>query len=481
MDKLLLKAQTNNFLKIFEMAVSGHTIIQKIANFLYGVVILVLAGSAYSSICYPPNYIPKVTDNWKNLNIYDIVTVNGTQSCPFGYEEVNFPYVWPGSYSGCYCAYNGRIYEDSCTGNQQSQGCVEVPETSSFEMRVWRGSILCVWRGGTSVFWASNPDSCDSKYNEKGERVDFVKCGNGDYSICAEKTLGCPVNKVKLQNAQEPGPNDFGYQVYFGEEMVLYYDKSPDSNDLPIVDLAISQEGICFQEYNEEPKDLYYPLLKEKPNKCEYEDSRYTQLDSLPQEKFFNENNQQDVVNTLPQLNSTSYNYIFSYRRSILWKEPCKGGYFSMENLDGNEDALERSENIQIALLVADCILAFYLMILDPIMYTCFYRKSEVDINEYDQPLFSMGVVERFLKIASLPVLIAACVITTKYNIWYYNLENRYCSDPLTNASFEFVNYVLNDTYAYNWSNFAVTLSLLFLDIVLSTMLFISKTRENFG
>lgn len=126
------------------MGISGHTKTLKVLDALYAIVILILAGSAYTSICFPYNHIGDVVDNWQTLSIYDIVTVNSSQSCPFGYDEINRVATWPGTIEGCYCSFNQKIFEDTCTSSQIKQGCTVVSETSPFSMRVWRGRVMCV-------------------------------------------------------------------------------------------------------------------------------------------------------------------------------------------------------------------------------------------------------------------------------------------------------------------------------------------------
>lgn len=86
---------------------------------------------------------------------------------------------------------------------------------------------MCVWRGGTSVFWAPTPPGegnlCEEEQSEDGTIVEFTRCGKGDYAICSHKSLGCPVSKMKVQSSSEPRPNGYECSVFLGGDLVLYF------------------------------------------------------------------------------------------------------------------------------------------------------------------------------------------------------------------------------------------------------------------
>lgn len=68
------------------MGLTFESKISKVVNVIFAIVILVTASVAYSSISHPDNHVDNIVDNWKELNIYDIVTVNANESCPIGYS-----------------------------------------------------------------------------------------------------------------------------------------------------------------------------------------------------------------------------------------------------------------------------------------------------------------------------------------------------------------------------------------------------------
>lgn len=472
------------------MALSAHTKWLRLWNFLFGIVILILSGSAFTRICSPPDHIfrifhVEVISNWKRLSIYDLHTVSSTDSCPFGYEGITRATEWPGTYEGCFCAATGEVIEGACTTDQTTKGCVLIPATISFSMHVWRGRTLCIKRAGTSVYWAPKPDSstCPSKKDVHGNTVEFTKCGTGDVAVCQEASIGCPINRIKIQNSTEPSPSGYARYIYFGGGYNLYFDYgNSTSTEAPIIDFGISEGSICLQNAGDEGTKTksYYSLLKKSPSGCKYTDGRFEVLDQVDEVTFYQNNDLQNIV-SLPELDlDPSIIYYFSLRRSILWKEVCHEHYYSMSTLYDNKDPLKYILNLHIALLVVQCIFATYLMIVDPILLYCLYKRSEEEINEYDQPIYSVLVFEKILKLIMIPVLLTVCVIVGYYRNWFYNLEERCCSDPVTNECFGFVDYVLNDLYGLDWANFSVVVVVLIVDMISGLCLFVSRTKENY-
>ncbi|CAG9319185.1 unnamed protein product [Blepharisma stoltei] len=465
------------------MGISAHTKTLKILDALYAVVILVLSGIAYTSICFPENHINEVIDNWKMLSIYDIVTVNSSQSCPFGYDEINRVAQWPGTNEGCYCSYNGDVIDSPCTSSQTKQGCTAVSSTAPFNMRVWRGRVLCVWRGGTSAYWApvAGNESCPSLTDIYDHEVEFIKCATGEFQLCQESSLGCPINKVLLQNSSDPRPDGYSNSLYFGDDLVLYYGiGDEDSTDLPIIDIAITQGNPCFESESGDSKS-YYPLLKETPEECTITDDRFVTIDSLSEESYYQDNDNQDIL-SLPEFTLEENSlYYLSYRRSILWKKVCQTRYFTREKLHRYDDPLHEVYGLQLALLIVDSIFAFYFIIVGPLLYWWCYRRSEEDLTEFDKPLLTLTILEVFCKILVIPFLLCACVVCGYYRNWYRDLDYRVCSDPLTAAGLKFVDYVLTDPYRLNWAHFGVTLFMLLLQIIVWIMLFVKRTKDNFG
>jgi hypothetical protein len=473
------------------MAISSHTKWLRFLNLLFSIVVLVLAGNSYTRICTPPNHVNgilsvDIIDNWKRLSIINIATVNGSDSCDFGYEEVTMSTQWPGTNAGCYCKSSSTLTVGSCSSSKLSAGCQTVPATVPFAMNVWRGRKLCVLRAGTAVYWAPDPnaDGCPSKTDMHGNSIDFVKCGVGDIAVCQEASLGCPVNRIKLQLANQPQPSDFSFKAYFGDDFVLYYDKgNSTTSQAPIIDFGISEGTICLQNPGDETSagKVPYPLLKTVPPGCDYYDTRFEKIDQIDEVTFYNDNDLQNIT-SLPMLQLNSNNqYYFSWRESILWKTVCQDHYYSMKTLHNNNDPFKYVLALHIVVLVFETVFCAYLVVADPLLLYFCYRKAEEEINEYDQPLYAILIIEKFLKLILVPIVLITCVVVGYYRNWYSNLEARCCSDPVTNACFGFVDYILDDLYSLDWANFSVIVVVLIVDMISGLCLFVSRTKENFS
>ena len=354
-------------------------------------------------------------------------------------------------------------------------------------MTSWRGRILCFKRGGTSVYWAPNVNSegCPSKTDVHGNIVEFIQCGTGDIAVCQEAGIvNCPINRAVVQLATDPAPPDYSEFVYLGEGSLLYYSYgNSSSTDAPIIDFAISEGDVCLQNVGDEasPGKTYYSLLNKIPSGCKYYDTRFFSLDNVNETEFYNDNNLQNIMSLQGFAPNPENNYMLSMRRSILWKEVCHDDYYSMSTLHDNKDPLKYILNLHIALLVLESVFAAYLIIVDPLLLYCFYKKSEEEINEYDQPLYTVLVVEKLVKIILIPVLLTICIVVGYYRNWFYNLEARCCSDPLTNSCFGFVDYILDDLYKLDWANFSIVVVVLIIDMLSGLCLFVSRTKENYS
>jgi hypothetical protein len=357
-------------------------------------------------------------------------------------------------------------------------------------MRVWRERVLCLWRGGTSIYWAPTPNTdgtCDSLEDVYGNQVNFVKCGQGNYQYCSEESLGCPVTKVLLQKASLPRPDGYPYSAYFGDDLVLYFDRGSDSSEeMPIIEIKITEGQVCFEDPGDEgnTSKSYFKLLKQTPSFCDEYDARYTVLDSLGDKTYTTQNYNSDTEDLSDLLNtilSDTNLWQLSYRRSILWKEKCQRGSYAREHLDDREDPVDNVKRTQLMSLITIILLSTYIIIVDPLLWYFLYRRSEEDINEYDQPLKTLYVLEKILKLIWTAILVIAVINCAYYRNWYYNVENYCCSDGVTNASFQFVDWVMGDTYRYNWSSFGLTVGLIMIEMIAATLLFISRTKENFN
>ena len=410
------------------------------------------------------------------------------ESCPFGYETVTVPTKWPGSNAGCYCA--GDITKGKCLSSDITKGCIDIPATISFQMNVWRGKILCILRAGTSVYWAPQPDlnasSCPTKTDIYGNVVNFVMCGTGDYAVCQEESVGCPINRILLVEPKQIGPVDYSGSVDFGDGYQLYYDYGNSTSPyLPIIDFAISEGYVSLQNPGDECgyNPYSYSLLLSPQKECEYVDARYSIIDSQGAISFFKDNNLQNITNLQGFSFYVSQNntYYLSMRTSILWKDVCHDHYYSRSTLQNNKDPLAYVLNLHIVVLVVESVFAAYLIIGDPLLLYFCYKKTEEEINEYDQPLYSILIIEKFLKIILVPILLTTCIIVGYFRNWFYNLEARCCSDATTNACFGFVDYILDDLYKLDWANFSVVVVVLIIDMISGLCLFVSRTKENYA
>ena len=350
-------------------------------------------------------------------------------------------------------------------------------------MQSWRGRILCVWRGGTSQYYAplydSDTDTCPPSKDIYSDLVTFKRCGSDLSAHCSESGLSCPITRMALQGPGEPTPTGFSFAEYFGDNMVLHYDNDEESKDLPIVDVTITRGPVCYEDPGDEGYGVYPLALVSKPP-CTYNDSRYTVIDQIPETEYFADNDFEGVAN-LPRLGlSSDRNWTFSVRRSVEWLPQCAYGSFSMVDVNDHNQPIEDVTKVQIALLVAVCVICGYMLIVDPVLSCIIYTKNEEDINEFDRPLANLAVLEKLLKLLLLPFTVAAVWVTTYHHNWFNSLTSRCCSDPLTNATFNFVNFSVHDTFVMDWAMFTLSLFILLADSVFGVTVFILRTKENF-
>lgn len=461
--------------------------VSKVLNILWALVMIILAVLAYLSLSSPPNHIQDVLDNWQQPPIYALKTVPKTQSCPFGWETISRVGHWAGSQAGCYCSSTNSLRQGPCADSDLSQNCVDVPETAPFDLQSWRGRIFCLWRGGTAVYYASaynsdSADPCPSKTDTYGNTVAFRACGKGLGSHCAEEGLSCPVSSMQLQGPGQPTPTGYPFAEYFGDSQVLYYSNDASSSSLPIIDITITRGPVCYEDPGDEsfPGTEPYKLLISTPEQCEYNDTRYILLDQIPETEYFQDNDFQGVVN-LPGLGlKADKNWVLALRRSIEWLPHCSTGTFSMLDVSAHRDPLPAITRVQIALLVAVCVLCGYLLLPDPLLNCLLYAKSSDDISEFDAPLRGMFTLERLVKLLLLPFTIAAVWIVTYHHNWFLDLTAKCCSDPLTNATFDFVEFATDDTFLMDWAMFCLNVAILLADSVIGITVFILRTKENF-
>jgi hypothetical protein len=306
------------------MGLTFETKISKVVGFAFGIVIVVCASLAYHLISHPDNHVDDIVDNWKELNIYDIVTVTAGENCPIGYSLVNDMYEWPGSVSGCVCGNKVQ------TGDCEESGCSKIKSTPKFKMSAWRGHKICLFRAGTSVYYAVDDDDCSDTEKKDGDKVRFVKCGSGDKSFCVEESLGCPITKIEIVSVREPRPSGLPYSAPVGDSYVIYYERgNADTNELPIVELSISDGDPCLDRGSDTKDKPYYSLINSKDDECDESDPRYVKIDEISEANYFKSNNHYDITN-LPRFTmNNDVIWTLSYRRSIEWSTDCRDNRFS--------------------------------------------------------------------------------------------------------------------------------------------------------
>ena len=290
-----------------------------------------LTGSTYE-------YIYKLALNWNQGPIVDIVTVDNSQPCQNGYSPL-INNKWEGTVLGCDCTnllLGSGIRRRACSRGKNSgeNSCLDIPPIAPMPYSLWKNSKICVKKIQNSYLdftIVASADSCPSTMRICGI-IDSL-----NNKLCIPTATKCPINKIQILQNSDPMPSDFQYTtIAMNNNNKLIYTTDNVSGKFPI-DLIVSDgvpcEDIRYENYKSQPyilENYGFGASCPEPNEVSQNvlDNRYQLLDSYVRLSLYQENNIYLLLQRLPLIASTNYNYqtnLYS-RNYIGFSTSCKNG-----------------------------------------------------------------------------------------------------------------------------------------------------------
>ena len=159
-------------------------------SIIFALVSVALAVSTYSTLSKSATQVEPILRNWQQSPLVDIKFVLSGAACPAGsISDMQTVLKWPGVSSlGCACPVSSQIASSSteCTTDQVSKGCVQDAAISEMPLDAWRGTKICLVRGGQPVIKESADGSLWTRPNP-AEAIPH-QCPEG-YRRCGRTTM----------------------------------------------------------------------------------------------------------------------------------------------------------------------------------------------------------------------------------------------------------------------------------------------------
>ena len=220
-----------------------------------------------------------------------------------GYYSL-FNYTFAGVNENCYNNITHKFLNKSCSLTNNTIPIEAIPEKT---LSIWRDKNICVKRmQNTTSNLKIVKDKCPENYNQCG----LINSHNDDNSttlnqkiLCVKNIIECPINFFIITDAIEPFSNSSIYtkrELFNG--MYLIFSNKIVNSVIPI-DFKIS-EGLypCLETERRSNLTVQFPLLNNldifncnrshysiEPDNTGY-DTRYTKVDTVSKEQFFQEN-----------------------------------------------------------------------------------------------------------------------------------------------------------------------------------------------
>ena len=263
------------------------------------------------------NHVQDITRLWKDQPIVSMYVSSGNQegACSFGFDALPLDNAaLPGiSATSCGCTENPYGYSSSiapCFGQGEHSGyCMPLEALQPAESLRWRGSTLCVKRGGRPAatykdLYAGRPHPNKHGHCPHGYR----KCGEGknqdEGAICFPDDIECPITNIMiLPKSSFPLPNE-GWEpagTFLNDNYVLYF-RREHIGELPIMNVTVAltefagmanTRGQCFRGEIQSPgriqgsKTSLWAYNSALPPACEDSDPRYKLADHLSLEDAY--------------------------------------------------------------------------------------------------------------------------------------------------------------------------------------------------
>ena len=247
-----------------------------------------------------------------------------------GYYSL-FNYTFAGVNENCYDTNTHKFLNKSCSLTNNTIPIEGIPEKT---LSIWRDKNICVKRmQNTTSNLKIVKDKCPEDYNQCG----FINTNNNyNYTttnqkiLCVKNIIQCPINFFIITDDIKPFNHSSIYTIkeLFNGMYLVFSNKIVDSV-IPI-DFKIS-EGLypCLETERRSNLTVQFPLLNNLDisncNRTHYSftlndtgyDTRYTKIDTVTKEQFFQDNDLDLDYRELPNITG-------------VWESDIKSSYYSM-------------------------------------------------------------------------------------------------------------------------------------------------------
>jgi len=461
---------------------------------MYGIV---STGLAIASFCYLYADVTVLVDdivaNWHSKAIMDIQA--SPYKCPEGYENA-YNYVWPGTYSGCWCGdispYDKNYYEIKsdlsrgyCDYNQTKAGCDDVRPTSSRPLNIWStvngtGTVLCVKRSNET--WAQAA-------SQSGETCppNMTKCGKSVNNAFCTHDSQCPINDIKMSNLILPEDSDVLFECNRDNDCVIMaqdpssasiikYQRGDSFDALPTSQLRLNEYSMCFDTIQDDytPGRGSYGLLVRSKSDCGQQGAPLWNKSAfhLTEAQLFDLNGLTEVIKYLSDFGFYSgrhtgadYQYNLFSRSYIPWSPQCRD---QMATLSDKSTELSKLKTIQLVLMIITIIIFGVLGVLVPyiICISGVLYKGDTETCQ---------IVELICKVIQIPLQIYGFVVASHQMASYRSIVDRGCSSTDILVLFNSVKNDISITYYGN----AATLVFSGIMLLMSCIFVVSSRIED--
>lgn len=258
-----------------------------------------------------------------------------------GYYSL-FNYTFAGVNENCYNNITHKFLNKSCSLTNNTIPIEAIPEKT---LSIWRDKNICVKRmQNTTSNLKIVKDKCPEDYNQCGF-INSISTKNDEQTrkiLCVKNIIQCPINFFAITNETEHYNSSYTKVELFNGTKLVFSNKRVD-NVIPI-DFKISEGSYpCLETERRSNLTVQFPLLNNldifncnrshysiEPDNTGY-DTRYTKVDTVSKEQFFQDNDLDLDYRELPKLNGVwesdieAANYSMFYRDFYNDKENCEG------------------------------------------------------------------------------------------------------------------------------------------------------------
>ena len=209
----------------------------------------------YMSLGKAATAVDPVLRNWQEQPLLLLHFVQPGAVCPEGSEAgPNTSMEWPGIAGlGCACAAGGpeaSSFGGGCTQQQLAAGCAADEGVPAMQLDSWRGTKICLERGGQAVFSENWDGSVVTRPNPATEIPHqcpdgYRRCGRTSMddwrATCTLAEDECPVTLLASQAA-------FPYYGDADQLSVLFAANQASRADLPFLQQTAAQEALSLAE-----------------------------------------------------------------------------------------------------------------------------------------------------------------------------------------------------------------------------------------